>query len=436
MIESSSTKLPGAMRYKDGSLSFDDLPAVELVRKYGSPLYVYEKAVLLRQIDRVRGAFRQLPVRPFYALKANANPEILRIIGDAGFGFDAVSPGEIAILSKIGIDPSRVWFTCSNVSDDDLLQVTEPSIVINVNGMSELDRCVRLKLPNPIALRVNPHVGAGHHRDVVTAGVGVKFGFDMAEIEDAIRYMEAEGLRLVGLHAHIGSGVQEISPFLEAAGAVMEVAREIKGLEWVNLGGGFGVPYKPGDSEFPIDDYGAALEERFGSELTRLNLKAILEPGRYLVAQCGTLLATVTASRISEGVAWLGCDSGFNHLARPSRYGAYHHILNASSGAEEDLRVSFAEQDTRRPYVVAGNICESGDVFTRGTDGIPDPRLLRPTEVNDVIAFCDAGAYGYSMASTYNARPLPPEVLVYGSEARLIRRRWTLDDLLTGAPIS
>lgn len=424
------------MRYRNGVLTFDDLAATDIVSRFGSPVYIYEKAVLLRQIDSVRTAFRNMPVRPFYALKANANPEILRIIAEAGFGFDAVSPGEVAVLKRLGIEPERIWFTCSNVSDDDLEQVKAPDIVINVNGMSELDRCVRLKLPNPIALRINPHVGAGHHRDVVTAGVGVKFGFDMAEVDDAVKYADAEGLKIVGVHAHIGSGVHEISPFLDAASAVMEIAREVGSIEWVNLGGGFAVPYRPGEPDFPIEDYAGALEERIGPELQRRGLRAIVEPGRYIVAQCGTLLATVTAFRISEGIEWIGCDSGFNHLARPSKYNAYHHILNASRGDDRDLRTNDGEAEHRREYIVAGNICESGDVFTRDSDGIPEPRPMPQTSVNDLIAFCDAGAYGYSMGSTYNLRALPAEVLVYGSEARVIRQRSTIETMLIGTSIS
>lgn len=416
------------MRYRDGILYFDEVAAPALIERFGSPIYVYEKAVLLRQIDRVRGSFRDFPFRPFYALKANANAEILRTISEAGFGFDAVSPGEIQLLRRIGVSGDRIWFTCSNVSDADLLDVGDPAIVVNLNGMSELDRCVRLKLPNPVALRINPSVGAGHHRDVVTAGNGVKFGFDLAEVVEAARYAEAEGIEVVGVHSHIGSGVDSLPPFLESAGVVIEIAESIPTVKWVNLGGGFGIPYKPGEPEFPIEEYGIALREMFGERLRSRGLTAILEPGRYVVAQCGTLLASVTAKRVSEGIEWLGCDTGFNHLARPSKYGAYHHILNASRGVADELRESWNPERPRAEYVVAGNICESGDVFTRTSDGEPCPRLMPSTRIDDILAFCDAGAYGYSMSSTYNARSLPPEIMVYGADARLIRRRLSFED--------
>lgn len=415
------------MRYRDGILHFDEVAAPALLERFGSPLYVYEKALLLRQIDRVRGAFRDFPFRPFYALKANANAEILRIISGAGWGFDAVSPGEIELLKRVGVTGDRIWFTCSNVSDADLAAVGDPQIVINLNGMSELDRCIRLRLPNRVALRINPSVGAGHHRDVVTAGSGVKFGFDIAEVLEAVRYAESEEVEVVGIHSHIGSGVESLPPFLESARVVLELAESIETVRFVNLGGGFGVPYRPGEPEFPIEEYGIALREMFGERLRARRLTAILEPGRYVVAQCGTLLATVTARRVSEGVDWLGCDTGFNHLARPSKYGAYHHIVNASRGKQEDLR-EFWQPQIRDEYVVAGNICESGDVFTRTSDGLPCPRPISPTKIDDVIAFCDAGAYGYSMGSTYNARSLPAEVMVYGADARLVRRRLSFED--------
>ena len=181
------------------------------------------------------------------------------------------------------------------------------------------------------------------------------------------------------------------------------------------------MPYRPGEKEFPIDDYGAELTHLAERLLRARDLTAILEPGRYVVAQAGTLLARVTAKRLSSGTFWIGCDTGFNHLVRPSKYGAYHHILNAvkRDAAQEEL-------------VVAGNLCESGDVFTRDADGNVVPRRMDRTQVDDVIAFCDAGAYGFSMASHYNARLLPAEVMVEGGEVRVIQERQGLDDLLGG----
>jgi diaminopimelate decarboxylase len=233
------------------------------------------------------------------------------------------------------------------------------------------------------------------------------------------------------LHAHIGSGVDTTAPLLDSARCLLELAPLFPHLRWINFGGGISTPYQPGDAEFPIAQYGAELAEVAGAFLRERNLTAILEPGRYLAAESGTLLARVTGKRISAGVEWVGVDSGFNHLVRPSKYSAYHHILNASRGTNGSLRASWDASIARDEVVVAGNLCESGDVFTRA-DGRVVTRALDPTHVGDLLAFCDAGAYGFSMASHYNARLLPPEILVDGGEARLIRTRQAMEDLGRG----
>ncbi|MEO8218924.1 MAG: diaminopimelate decarboxylase [Acidobacteriota bacterium] len=420
------------MHFINGILSVGTVPVTELIRNFGSPLYVYDAAVIRRQIDRVKSAFSSLPFRPFYAMKANDNLALLRMMFDAGFGCDCVSPGEVFIARHAGFAAERIWFTCSNVSDDDLLSLSDPNIVVNVNSMNEIDRVIRLGLPNPISIRVNPEVGAGHHRDVVTGGYGVKFGIDLAEVEAARLTAEAGGLEVVGLHAHIGSGVTEITPLAASANALMSLIADFPNLRWVNFGGGIGVPYSPGDGEFPIAEYGRSLAELAGGKLRSRGLTAILEPGRYLVAESGILLTRVTSLRVSNGVEWIGCDTGFNHLARPAKYGAYHHIVNASRGSDSDLRQNSSPETTpTHEAVVAGNLCESGDVFTRDSDG-PVTRPIAATSVGDVLAICDAGAYGFSMASRYNARRLPAEVLVDQSEITLIREREPMQDLLRG----
>lgn len=420
------------LQYRSKILHINNVSAVDLANRFGTPLYVYDAAAIEAQIANVKRAFAGIPFRPFYAMKANGNLSILRLIREHGFGCDAVSPGEIFLARKAGFEPEAIWFTCSNVSDQDLREIGDPRIVINVNSVSEIDRCLSLDLPNPIALRVNPDVGAGHHRDVVTAGGGVKFGIDLAEIENARMLVEDSGRKVVGLHSHIGSGVGDVAPLLDAARTLLDLSPGFQHLRWINFGGGMGVPYRPGETEFPIDDYGHELAAFADPVLRPRNLTAILEPGRYIVASSGLLLARVTTKRVSGGADWLGCDTGFNHLARPSKYGAYHHILNASNGTEASLRDRFDASKMREDLVVSGNICESGDVFTRTAGGAVMPRPMEKTEVGDVIAFCEAGAYGFSMASHYNARLLPPEVLIRDGQPTLIRPRQSFDDLLGG----
>lgn len=419
------------MQYQNSLLHIGGVSTADLASQFGTPLYVYDAAVIRRQVANVRDAFSALPFQPFYAMKANGNLALLRLIREQGFGCDAVSPGEIHLAMRAGFTADAIWFTCSNVSDDDLRAIPDPAIVINVNSVAEIDRIVALGLTNPIALRVNPPVGAGHHADVITAGDSVKFGIDVAEIATARMLVEDSGRRVVGLHAHIGSGVDDIAPLLDAARCLLELAPHFKWLHWLNFGGGIATPYRPGDLEFPIADYGRELAVLAGPLLRERNLTAILEPGRYLVAESGTLLARVTSKRVSAGVEWIGVDTGFNHLVRPSKYGAYHHILNASRGTNGSLRTSWDPTLERDQLVVAGNLCESGDVFTR-VAGRAIPRALEATRIGDLIAFCDAGAYGFSMASHYNARLLPPEVLIDDGKARVIRARQTMADLVRG----
>src|SRR5215212_7835071 len=391
----------GLMRFLDGVLHIGDLSASDLARRFGTPLYAYDAAVLRRQIANVQRAFARLPFRPFYAMKANGALSILQLVQRAGFGCDCVSPGEIHLARRAGFDAESIWFTCSNVSDEDLRGIPDPRIVINVNSMSEIDRVLALELPNPIALRVNPDVGAGHHADVVTAGGAVKFGIDLGEIESARIVVEDSGRRVVGIHAHIGSGIDDLEPLLRSAGTLLHLATAFPNLRFINFGGGISVPYRPGEGDFPIATYGEELTKLAAERLTSRGLTAILEPGRYVVAQSGVLLARVTARRISAGLEWVGCDTGFNHLVRPSKYGAYHHIMNASRGTDASLRESYDRHAMTTEMVIAGNLCESGDVFTRDAAGSPLPRAIVDPLIGDLLAFCDAGAYGFSMASHY-----------------------------------
>ncbi|HEX9983840.1 MAG TPA: diaminopimelate decarboxylase [Thermoanaerobaculia bacterium] len=422
------------MQYRDGVLYIGNTSTLDLAQRFGTPVYIYDADILRRQTSRITRAFSGLPFRPFYAMKANGNLSILRVVREAGFGCDAVSPGEIFLAMKAGFAADDIWFTCSNVSDDDLRAIPDERIVINVNSMSEIDRVLALDLRNPIALRVNPDVGAGHHHDVITAGESVKFGIDLGEIESARMVVEDSGRKVVGLHAHIGSGVDTVTPLLASAQQLLDLSDEFSNLRWINFGGGISTPYRPGDRDFPIEEYGEYLTRLARTKLEQRGLTAILEPGRYVVAESGILLARVTSKRISAGIEWLGVDTGFNHLVRPSKYGAYHHILNASRGSDASLRQSYEANVLREELVVAGNLCESSDIFTRNSSGRVETRAIDPAHNGDLIAFCDTGAYGFSMASVYNERRLPAEVLVDGDDVRLVRERQTFDDLLRGMP--
>ncbi|MBW3564451.1 MAG: diaminopimelate decarboxylase [Acidobacteria bacterium] len=423
------------MEYHGSVLSIGGVSIEELTASHGTPLYVYDASVIRAQIRRVERAFAGRSIRPFYAMKANSNVSILSMFAEAGFGCDAVSPGEILLARAAGFEGSDIWFTCSNVSDEDLRFVAvEPRVIINLNSFSELERVVSLGIRNKISLRVNTEVGAGHHKDVVTGGFGVKFGFEIEDLPVARREAADAGLKITGLHAHIGSGIESIDPLLESARRLIELSGDFPHLEVLNFGGGLSVPYRPGEQEFPIDEYGAALTGLMREVLRDRGISGIIEPGRYLVAASGSLITRVTARRLSHEYTWIGCDTGFNHLVRPSRYGAYHHILNGSRGSDDWLRTKVSEEwDPRHGVLVAGNLCESGDLFTREGDELR-PRPMPETAVGDLLVFCDTGAYGFSMGSHYNSRPMPAEILIDDGKAEVIRSRQPLEALLEDQP--
>ena len=405
-------------------LELGGLPAATLVNQYGSPLYVYEAA-------RIRGAFATLArafavedLRIHFATKANTNPWILRLLRQAGAWADVVSPGEILMARTAGFPPRRLLYNGNSASDAEMRTAVDQGVRINVESLSQLRRLGALAPGTAISIRFNIYVGGGHHSHVITGGPESKFGIDWEQADEAQTVATAGNLRVAGVHCHIGSGVLEAERFVQAVTNLLTVARRFPGLEQVNFGGGIGIPYRREQQELAVDRLGTLLTaeyERFCSEYGA-RPALCLEPGRFLVARSGTLLCRVTAVNQARKYLFVGTDSGFNHLVRPAMYGSYHEIepVQPRSGAA-------------RPTVLTGNICESGDVFTRDEEGI-EPRDLPPLAEGDLVALRDAGAYGFSMASRYNSFPLPAEVLVENGRGTLIRRRDTLDQLLSNVP--
>ena len=405
-------------------LELGGLPAATLENQYGSPLYVYEAA-------RIRGAFATLArafavedLRIHFATKANSNPWILRLLRQAGAWADVVSPGEILMARTAGFPPGRLLYNGNSASDGEMRTAVEQGVRINVESLSQLRRLGELAPGTAISIRFNIYVGGGHHSHVITGGPESKFGIDWEQADEAQAVAVAGNLPVTGVHCHIGSGVLEAERFVQAVTNLLTVARRFPGLEQVNFGGGIGIPYRREQQELAVDRLGALLTaeyERFCAEYGA-RPALCLEPGRFLVARSGTLLCRVTAVNQARKYLFVGTDSGFNHLVRPAMYGAYHEI--------EAVEPHVGEV---RPTALTGNICESGDVFTRGEEGI-EPRDLPPLQEGDLVAIRDAGAYGFSMASRYNSFPLPAEVLVEDGRGTLIRRRDTLDQLLTNVP--
>lgn len=379
----------------------------------GTPTYVYSEAIVERQIGRLRDLVDGLPVDLLYAMKANASPALLALVRDAGLGVDAVSPGELALALRLGFARDRVLFSANMMSDDEMEAAHAAGVLLNVGELSRLDAYGAAHPGADVCVRLNPGVGAGHHAHVVTAGDRTKFGIALDRIGDVLDVAARRGLRIVGLHQHIGSGILDPALFAPSLDALLGAADRFPDLAFVNVGGGLGVPYHPDEAEIDADAFRAVVGARLSAFAARRpGVRLRLEPGRFLVAQAGVLLARVTV--VKAGARhFTGTDSGMNHLARPTVYGAYHGVANVT-------RPDAAPVTT----TVTGNICETGDVFAEARD-VPEPH------VGDVLALLDAGAYGMAMASTYNLRPLPAEVLVRASGTwETVRRRITPEALV------
>ncbi len=300
------------------------------------------------------------------------------------------------------------------MTDAEQADALAAGVMVNAGSLDRLERLGRAGV-REVCIRINPDVGDGHHEKVCTAGPLTKFGIPNAHLDQALAIAGASGMRIVGCHMHIGSGFLDASAFARACQVIFAAARRLPHLRFVDVGGGLGIPYKPGERPIDLRAVGRELGAAFAAFCAEYGreLELRVEPGRMLVAEAGRLLTRVTSiKRTPEGRIFVGCDTGFNHLVRPTMYGSYHRIANLTRPEAPAQRVD-----------VVGNICESGDIFARDRD-LPEPHL------GDVLALEDAGAYGSAMASTYNTRPLPAEVAVDGDTVHLARRRQTIAELL------
>ena len=408
-------------------LTLGGVAADRLAAEYGTPLYVYEE-------ERIRAAFTTLEqaftgpavpeLRIHFATKANSNPWILRVLRELGAWADVVSPGEILLARTAGFPPGRLLYNGNSASDAEMQSALGQGVRINVESLSQLRRLAVLAPGTAISIRFNIFVGGGHHSHVITGGPESKFGIDWEQAAEAQRIAGGGHLRVAGVHCHIGSGVLQAERFVAAVTNLLKTARRFPDLEQVNFGGGIGIPYRQQEQPLDLPRLGTLLTQAYAAFCADYGARPALclEPGRFLIARAGTLLCRVTAVNQARKYLFAGTDSGFNHLVRPAMYGAYH-AIEAAAPRSGPLR------DT----VVTGNICESGDVFTRTEEGI-EPRPLPPLSEGDLLAIRDAGAYGFAMASRYNSFPLPAEVLVRDGTAQLIRRRDALPQLLENIP--
>ncbi|MCG8500865.1 MAG: diaminopimelate decarboxylase [Firmicutes bacterium] len=399
---------------------FGNTNPLELIKEYGSPLYVYNESILRARCREMVNLVSYPNFKVNYSIKANSNLELLKIARQEGLVVDAISPGDVHVLFAAGFKPEDIFYISNNVSEEEMKFVIERDIIISIDSLSQLKQFGRLNPGGKVAIRFNPGVGAGHHEKVVTGGKKTKFGVNMDKVAEVKKILEEFNLTLIGINQHIGSLFMEIDPYLEGVKSVLSVAEQFDTLEFIDFGGGFGIPYRKqeGETRLNLQESG----EKFNDLLTKWTTKYgkeiefKIEPGRYIAGECGVLLGNVYTIKQNYDRTFVGTDLGFNVLARPVMYGSHHDI--------EVYKNGVLAKDNEEVVTVVGNICESGDIMA-------EQLSLPRADEGDILGVMNAGAYGYCMASTYNNRLRPAEVLLKedGSSV-LIRRRDTLEDLM------
>ncbi len=418
-----------SLENRDGELYLDGVSAVNLAEAFDTPLYVTSES-------RIRDNYRHLhnalirnykKIRIYYAAKANSNLSVLKILEKEGSCLDAVSPGEVFMALTTGYSPSRILFTGTSVRNDELKFLADSNITVNVDSLSQLDRLLKIKVPEVLSIRVNPEIGAGHHDHCITAGKNTKFGLWESNAITAYKRAKKAGVERFGIHMHVGSGVLDVDPFILALDKLLKVAKRVHdevgvSFEFVDMGGGIGVPYKPEDKTLDVNAFSFKVLSLFKRRVNEHGLGEpffCIEPGRYLVSDASILLTRVNTVKVTPFKRFVGVDAGFNTLLRPTMYGSYHHVVVAN-------KLNELEEET---YDVAGPICESGDLLARD-------RQLPKVQEGDLLAVLNAGAYGYAMSSQYNTRPRAAEVMVRDGKCAVTRKRETLDDLLLGQQVA
>ena len=385
-----------------------------LTEKYGSPLYVYDTEKIISQFNKLTNAFSKVKhVKLNYATKALSNINILKVFNYLDAGLDTVSIQEVQLGLTAGFSPEDIIYTPNGVSLEEIEEVTKLGVQINIDNLSILELFGQKHPETPVCIRINPHVMAGGNSKISVGHIDSKFGISIYQVPHIKRVVENTGMRINGIHMHTGSDILDIDTFIRATEILFDVASQFEDLDFIDFGSGFKVPYKEGDISTDIEQLGKQLSKRFnkfcddyGKELTLM-----FEPGKFLVSESGYFLAKVNVIKQTTSTVFAGVDSGFNHLVRPMMYDSYHHITNISN-----------PKGRERYYSVVGYICET-DTF--GTN-----RRINELTEGDILCFHNAGAYCFSMASNYNSRYKPAEVMVHNNVDYLIRKRDTFEDIL------
>ena len=387
---------------------------LSITHTFGSPVYVYDANKISSQYERLTKAFTAVPsLRINYAMKALSNVSILKLMRKLGAGLDTVSIQEVKLGLHAGFAPEQIIFTPNGVSMEEIEEAASLGVQLNIDNLSILEQFGSKHPQVPVCIRINPHVMAGGNSNISVGHIDSKFGISIHQIPHILRIVENTKMHINGIHMHTGSDILDIDVFLYAAEILFDTAKHFRELKFIDFGSGFKVPYKEGDIQTNIEELGERLGQRF-LEFCKLygrNLTLAFEPGKFLVSEAGFFLVKVNVVKQTTSTVFAQIDSGFNHLIRPMFYGATHFIENISN-----------PEGKKRFYSVVGYICE--------TDTFASNRQIAEISEGDILCFRNAGAYCYTMASNYNSRPRPAEVLWIDGQAKLIRKAETFEDLL------
>ncbi|KRX09219.1 Alanine racemase/group IV decarboxylase, C-terminal [Pseudocohnilembus persalinus] len=401
----------------------------QIIDLYQSPCFVYNENIIHQRCKQLLDGLKQFPTKTkaIYACKANTNPFIMKALLEAGIqGIDTVSVGECMIAQKVGFNNNDILYTENYISNEELKYAIDNKIMLNVGELSTLEKIGKTYPGTEVSVRLNPDIGSGECSHVITGGSESKFGIYYTQIDELKQIINKYDIKVVGIHQHIGSNLnqKDITNYVNSTKCIFETALKLTdNLRFINIGGGIGVPYKQGDEPLNLVEAFKQVSDLYTQIFQKQAKKDVeiwVEPGRFLVAESGTLLCTATSVKTNPFYTFIGTDTGMNHLIRPAFYGSYHHIYNATN----------QNQDSQKANVtICGNICESSDIFAKD-------REINKTEEGDILAIQNAGAYCFSMANNYNSRLKPPEIMITKDlqQFKVIRSRETYEQILASVP--
>ena len=387
---------------------------IDIAQEFGNPIYVYDSEKIKFQYERLTSAFKDIgSLRINYATKALSNLSVLKYMKLLGAGLDTVSIQEVRLGLAAGFEPQAIIYTPNGVSLKEIEAVAQMGVQINIDNLSLLEQFGARHPNTPVCIRINPHVMAGGNSNISVGHIDSKFGISIHQIPHLLRIVENTAMNINGIHMHTGSDILDIDVFLHAAEILFDTAKHFKNLAFLDFGSGFKVPYHDNDIETNIEELGDKLSSRFISfcEEYGSDLQLIFEPGKFLVSQAGYFVTQVNVVKQTTSTVFAQVDSGFNHLIRPMLYGSHHHIENISN-----------PEGKERFYSVVGYICE--------TDTFGSNRKIAEIKEGDLLVFKNCGAYCFSMASNYNSRYRPAEILWHDGKAHLIRKMESFEDIL------